>query len=161
MPQIRFVPKMPQLLGHAPSPSHPRPVPAVALGWTDPEGSRPHLGALLLRYHGDDSERIYACPVGTGMPVKVLADLRRRLDLLAWKSASERPTTAFHSFSVRRRSHFRACTGSSRCLWPITYSTGRPADTILTGDAEAPSAMLFCFLADRKTPWPVGGSSHT
>ena len=55
----------------------------VVVGWSDPEGSRPHLGALLLGYYADDGKLIYAGRVGTGMPVKVLADLRRRLDPLA------------------------------------------------------------------------------
>jgi DNA ligase D-like protein (predicted ligase) len=54
----------------------------VIVGWSDPEGSRPHLGALLLGYYTDDGKLIYAGRVGTGMPVKVLADLRRRLDPL-------------------------------------------------------------------------------
>jgi DNA ligase D-like protein (predicted ligase) len=55
----------------------------VIVGWSDPEGSRPHLGALLLGYYTDDGTLIYAGRVGTGIPVKVLADLRRRLDPLA------------------------------------------------------------------------------
>src|SRR3984885_15997501 len=55
----------------------------VIVGWSDPEGSRPHLGALLLGYYTDDGRLIYAGRVGTGMPGKVLADLRRRLDPLA------------------------------------------------------------------------------
>jgi ATP-dependent DNA ligase len=54
----------------------------VIVGWSDPEGSRSHLGALL-GYYTDDGKLIYAGRVGTGMPVKVLADLRRRLDPLA------------------------------------------------------------------------------
>jgi ATP-dependent DNA ligase len=44
-----------------------------------PEGSPPHLGALLLGYYTDDGKLIYAGRVGTGMPDKVLADLRRAL----------------------------------------------------------------------------------
>jgi DNA ligase D-like protein (predicted ligase) len=55
----------------------------VVVGWTDPEGSRPYLGALLLAYYSDDRKLIYAGRVGTGMPDKVLADLRRRLEPLA------------------------------------------------------------------------------
>jgi DNA ligase D-like protein (predicted ligase) len=55
----------------------------VIVGWSDPEGSRPHLGALLLGYYTDDGKLIYAGRVGTGMPAKVLADLRRRLEPLA------------------------------------------------------------------------------
>jgi hypothetical protein len=52
-----------------------------------PEGSRPHLGALLLGYYTDDDKLIYAGRVGTGMPVRVLADLRRRLEPLARKTS--------------------------------------------------------------------------
>ena len=55
----------------------------VVVGWSDPEGSRPYLGALLLGYYTDDGKLIYAGRVGTGMPDKVLGDLRRRLDPLA------------------------------------------------------------------------------
>jgi ATP-dependent DNA ligase len=39
----------------------------VVVGWSDPEGSRPYLGALLLGYYTDDSKLIYAGRVGTGM----------------------------------------------------------------------------------------------
>ena len=59
----------------------------VIVGWSDPEGTRPNLGALLLGYYTDDGKLIYAGRVGTGMPVKVLADLRRRLDPLARKAS--------------------------------------------------------------------------
>jgi ATP-dependent DNA ligase len=45
----------------------------VVLGWSDPDGSRPRLGALLLGYYTDDDKLIYAGREGTGMPVKVLA----------------------------------------------------------------------------------------
>jgi DNA ligase D-like protein (predicted ligase) len=52
----------------------------VIVGWSDPEGSRPYLGALLLGYYSDDGKLVYAGRVGTGMSDKVLADLRRRLE---------------------------------------------------------------------------------
>jgi DNA ligase D-like protein (predicted ligase) len=55
----------------------------VVVGWTDPEGSRPHLGALLLGYYTDDGRLMYAGRVGTGMSDKVLADLRRKLEPLS------------------------------------------------------------------------------
>ena len=52
------------------------------MGWTDPEGSRVALGALLLGYHhGDDL--VYAGKVGTGFSADVLRDLRGRLEQLA------------------------------------------------------------------------------
>jgi ATP-dependent DNA ligase len=59
----------------------------VIVGWSGPEGPRPHLGALLLGYYADDGKLTYAGRVGTGMPVKVLADLWRRLDPLARKTS--------------------------------------------------------------------------
>ena len=68
----------------------------VIVGWSDPEGSRPHLGALLLGYYTDDGKLIYAGRVGTGMPVKVLADLRRRLDPLSRKTPPLSVLTAAH-----------------------------------------------------------------
>lgn len=50
----------------------------VVVGWTDPEGSRVALGALLLGYHrGDDL--VYAGKVGTGFSQQVLRDLHARL----------------------------------------------------------------------------------
>jgi hypothetical protein len=38
----------------------------VVVGWTDPEGTRPHLGALLLAYYDPDGRLIYAGRAGTG-----------------------------------------------------------------------------------------------
>jgi bifunctional non-homologous end joining protein LigD len=50
----------------------------VVVGWTDPEGSREALGALLLGYYrGDDL--VYAGKVGTGFSGAVLRDLLERL----------------------------------------------------------------------------------
>ena len=51
----------------------------VIVGWSDPEGSRPFLGSLLLAYHDDDGRSVYAGRVGTGMSQKMLALLHRRL----------------------------------------------------------------------------------
>ena len=39
----------------------------VVIGWTDPEGSRPFLGALLLGYYDPDGRLTYAGRVGTGI----------------------------------------------------------------------------------------------
>src|SRR5271156_1846300 len=65
----------------------------VVVGWSDPEGSRPHLGALLLGYYTDDGRLIYAGRVGTGMPDKVLAVnalARRHVPRLARGSGAPR-----------------------------------------------------------------------
>jgi ATP-dependent DNA ligase len=82
----------------------------VVVGWTDPEGSRPHLGALLLGYYTDGGRLIYAGRVGTGMQDKMLADLRRRLEPLARKtsplSAPPPQKTRFGSPLVLSRVHW-------------------------------------------------------
>jgi DNA ligase D-like protein (predicted ligase) len=50
----------------------------VVVGWTDPEGSRVALGALLLGYH-DGDDLVYAGKVGTGFSQSVLRDLHAQL----------------------------------------------------------------------------------
>ncbi|MEO8333448.1 MAG: ATP-dependent DNA ligase [bacterium] len=51
-------------------------------GFTDPQGARVGLGALLVGYfEGDDF--VYAGKVGTGFDTTLLVDLRTRLDALA------------------------------------------------------------------------------
>ena len=95
----------------------------VIVGWSDPEGTRPHLGALLLGYYTDDGKLIYAGRVGTGMPDKVLADLRRRLEPLARRSSplSVAPprNTRFGSPLVLSRVHWV----EPKLVAEITYLT--------------------------------------
>ena len=45
----------------------------VVIGWTDPEGARPFLGALLLGYYDPDGRLTYAGRVGTGINQAELA----------------------------------------------------------------------------------------
>ena len=58
----------------------------VVAGWTDPEGSGPLIGALLLGYYDAGGRLVYAGRVGTGMRADHLADhlkdLLRRLQPL-------------------------------------------------------------------------------
>jgi bifunctional non-homologous end joining protein LigD len=44
----------------------------VVVGWTDPEGSRSHIGALLLGYYTKDGRLHYAGRAGTGITDKEL-----------------------------------------------------------------------------------------
>ena len=51
----------------------------VVGGFTDPQGARVGLGALLVGYYeGDDF--VFAGKIGTGFDTKLLLDLRARLD---------------------------------------------------------------------------------
>lgn len=54
----------------------------VIVGWTEPEGSRVGLGALLLGYYdrsGDREDLVYAGKVGTGFTDQMLRDLHEQL----------------------------------------------------------------------------------
>ena len=101
----------------------------VIVGWSDPEGSQ-HFGALLLGYYTDDGKLTYAGRVGTGMPVKLLADLRLRLDPLVRKTSplSVPPTrkTRFGSPLVLSRVHWV----EPKLVAEITYLTWT-ADNLL------------------------------
>ena len=116
----------------------------VIVGWSDSEGSRPHLGALLLGYYTDDGKLIYAGRVGTGMPVKVLADLRRRLEPLTRKASalSVPPSikTRFGSPLILPRVHWV----EPRLVAEITYLTwtadGLLRHTVYIGLREDKSA---------------------
>jgi DNA ligase D-like protein (predicted ligase) len=55
----------------------------VVVGWTEPEGRRPYLGALLLGYYDDNGKLIYAGRAGTGMNNAELERVWRRLQPLA------------------------------------------------------------------------------
>ena len=60
----------------------------VVGGFTDPQGARVGLGALLVGYYeGDDF--VFAGKIGTGFDTKLLLDLRKRLDSI------ELPTPPF------------------------------------------------------------------
>jgi bifunctional non-homologous end joining protein LigD len=53
----------------------------VVGGFTDPQGARVGLGALLVGYYeGDDF--VFAGKIGTGFDTKLLLDLRQRLDAI-------------------------------------------------------------------------------
>ena len=60
----------------------------VVGGFTDPQGSRVGLGALLVGYY-DQADLVFAGRIGTGFDTKLLLDLRERLD------AIEIPATPF------------------------------------------------------------------
>jgi bifunctional non-homologous end joining protein LigD len=58
-------------------------------GFTEPEGSRQGIGALLIGYYDDDGSLVFAGKVGTGFSVETAGSLRRRLEQL------ERTTSPF------------------------------------------------------------------
>jgi bifunctional non-homologous end joining protein LigD len=53
----------------------------VVGGFTDPQGARVGLGALLVGYY-ERGDFVFAGKIGTGFDTKLLLDLRRRLDAI-------------------------------------------------------------------------------
>jgi bifunctional non-homologous end joining protein LigD len=53
----------------------------VVGGFTDPQGTRVGLGALLVGYY-EGADFVFAGKIGTGLDTKLLLDLRRRLDAI-------------------------------------------------------------------------------
>jgi ATP-dependent DNA ligase len=66
----------------------------VIVIWSDPEGTRPHLGALLLGYYTDDGKLIYAGRVGTGMPVALRSAIRKMMKMKGYEIC--RPLPQMH-----------------------------------------------------------------
>lgn len=73
-------------------------------GYTDPRGSRPGFGALLVGYYDTDGALVYAGRVGTGFDHRLLRSLRRRLEKLAQRDS---PFTSLPA-AGRRGAHFVA-----------------------------------------------------
>jgi bifunctional non-homologous end joining protein LigD len=63
----------------------------VVVGWTDPEGSRQHIGALLLGYYTEDGCLHYAGRAGTGMNDR---ELKRLAGVLAPLQVPKMPLAA-------------------------------------------------------------------
>ena len=55
----------------------------IIVGWTEPEGRRPWLGAVLLAYYDPDGRLTYAGRAGTGFDDAELAQVWQRLQPLA------------------------------------------------------------------------------
>jgi bifunctional non-homologous end joining protein LigD len=82
----------------------------VVVGWSDPEGSRPYLGSLLLACHDGSGRLVYVGRVGAGIANAELERLWRRLKPLAVKKM---PLAA----PPPRTSHFGSPLVLSRVHW--------------------------------------------
>jgi bifunctional non-homologous end joining protein LigD len=68
----------------------------VVGGFTEPEGSRPGIGGLLVGVYDDVGSLVFAGGVGTGFSQGLLRELRKKLDRIA------RPTSPFSTPVVAR-----------------------------------------------------------
>jgi bifunctional non-homologous end joining protein LigD len=95
----------------------------VVVGWTDPEGSRPHIGALLLGYYTPEGQLRYAGRVGTGITDR---ELKRLSDVLKHLQTPNMPLAV----SPPRDNRFGSPLKLSRVHWvrpqivvEVTYLT--------------------------------------
>ena len=75
----------------------------VVGGFTDPEGSRSGIGALLLGVHDESRRLVYVGKVGTGFSSRAAIEIRRKLDRLVQPSPpfATRPPGAARAHWVR------------------------------------------------------------
>src|SRR5437667_4439476 len=78
----------------------------VVGGFTDPEGTRVGLGALLVGVHDGKGRLVYAGKVGTGFSDKLLRDLRRKLEAREQKASPFGAATG-----LPRQAHWEAGPG--------------------------------------------------
>lgn len=95
----------------------------IVIGWTDPAGSRSHIGALLLGYYTEDGKLHYAGRVGTGMSD---AELKRLAGVLKPLQVKSMPLDQ----APPRESRFGSPLELSRVHWlrpeavvEVTFST--------------------------------------
>ncbi len=105
-------------------------------GWTEPRGSRKHLGALLVGYY-DGGQLRYAGKVGTGFDVPTLGRLHEEL------TRRERPTTPFEAGDPPR---------SARWAEPELVAEIGFAEWTRDGKLRQPR---YQGLRDDKPPWEV------
>jgi len=75
----------------------------VVVGFTDPQGARTGLGALLVGYHDENGRLTYGGKVGTGFDTRTLRDLSKRFAKLAVR---ESPLQAPAPKSETRGAHW-------------------------------------------------------
>jgi ATP-dependent DNA ligase len=73
----------------------------VVGGFTDPQGARVGLGALLVGYY-DKDDFVFAGKIGTGFDTKLLLDLRKKLDVIE----IEQPPFTVSTGLPRLRAHW-------------------------------------------------------
>jgi ATP-dependent DNA ligase len=120
----------------------------VVVGWTDPEGSRPWLGALLLAYYDPAGRLVYAGRAGTGMKRAELERLWRKLQPLATSKMSlDLPLAPRQPFRIVSRSEPRA----------LGAAGARRRGQISHVDRREPGAPRVNELQDLRT---AGHASH-
>ena len=126
----------------------------MVVGWTDPEGSRQHIGTLLLGYYTENGHLHYAGRAGTGMNDR---ELKRLAGVLAPLQAPKMPLVALPP----RDSRFGSPLQLSKVHWvrpelvvEVTYLTGTEDNLLrqVSYQGHKPARTVVRFI-----PHPGGG----
>jgi len=123
----------------------------IIIGFTDPQGARHGFGSLLMGYHNEEGQLVYAGRVGTGFDVKLLADTKKSLDKLARKTP---PTDVDPPKREQRDAHwiepklvaeikFAGWTRDGLLRQPafVAFRSDKPADQIVREKPVKPSKV--------------------
>jgi bifunctional non-homologous end joining protein LigD len=108
----------------------------VVGGFTDPEGGRHGIGALLLGVYDQGGRLVYVGKVGTGFSHDAAIDIRRKLDGLAERTTpfASRPPGAARAHWVRPQLvgevRFTEWTPEAIGDWILPHLRGRPASLV-------------------------------
>jgi bifunctional non-homologous end joining protein LigD len=102
-------------------------------GWTEPQGSRSGLGALLLGVHDEAGALRYAGKVGTGFDERTLEALARKLERLG----------------TRRRPFTGAVTGERKAHWVRPSLVAEVSFSEWTGDGHLRHPVFHALRTDK------------
>jgi bifunctional non-homologous end joining protein LigD len=128
-------------------------------GFTDPEGSRQGLGALLIGYYDADGRLAFAGKVGTGFSVAVARDLRARLEAIAREKPPFSPAPAG---ALAKRAHWVAPRLVGEVVFTEWTSDGKirhPSFQGLRRDKPARAVTREVAVAPPKVPGTLGGKA--
>ena len=141
-------------------------------GFTDPEGTRQGIGALLVGYYDDSGALTFAGKVGTGFTVAIARDLRRRLERMERERG---PFALPPPVAIQRRAHwvkpalvaevaFTEWTNDGRIRHPSFQGLRRdkPAQAVKRETAaEPPASLPGLFAGQRRSAGPRGRAARS
>ena len=130
-------------------------------GFTDPEGSRQGIGALLVGFYDESGALRFSGKVGTGFSVKVASDLRRRLDRLERR---EPPFEPAPTGALAKRAHWTAPTLVAEVVFTEWTGDGKirhPSFQGLRADKDARSVVREIAADPPRVPSRLGVARKT
>lgn len=141
---------------------------AVIAGYTEPRGSRKHIGALILGMYDTHGTLIYVGHTGTGLDSVKLKTLKERLDAISTEKspfALKVKTNApvhWTQPSLVCEVKFQEWTGDGHLRQPVLLGLreDKPAKSVMREEAQATGKALKAEKAESKPPAKRGKAAH-